>query len=641
MSWIMKLYETYENCLELVGKDLIEGQTPLLPIFHSTQIAQIEVTLDEEGNFRSGKVLEKKEGSTVIPCTEDSASRAGKYPACHPLFDKLPYLAGDYTKYGGEKGNKFHQDYMKQLSDWCDSPYQNKKVEAVLNYLKKGTLIEDLIAAKALICGQDGVLMQKWDGERTRTPLIFKVCPGSQSDAFVRFRVYADGDNCPELWKDQNLYHDFIQYYSSGMKNKNLCYASGRIMPSCEKHPSKIRNSGDMGKLISANDTAGFTFRGRFSENNQAVIVGNEISQKAHNALKWLIEKQGYYYDGKVILAWASGNQELPSIADDTSMVLASLSGESEMYDMTDEEFARRLNSAIAGYRCNLDHQSDVIIMVIDGATTGRLSITFYREMKGDQFLENIENWHKECSWRHRYKFIDKKRIPFVGAPSPRDIALVAYGSKANDKLIRATIERILPCIVDRADLPRELVDSAVRRASNPVSMESWEWDRALSVACALYRKSYKKEELSMSLDETKTDRSYLYGRMLAVADQIENLTYDKWAERETNAVRYMNVFSQKPFKTWAIIEKNLLPYQVKLGANGVKYSKLLDKINSMMDYEGIKSDKPLDGLYLHGYHCQKQYFWDQAMEKKKNKTGNQAGSENSDANYDNDGNGN
>lgn len=619
MSWIIKLYETYGNCSDQASKQIFETEAFLLPICHTTQNAQIQVTIDEDGNFFHGEVVEKDNAVTVIPCTEDSASRSGKSPVCHPLCDKLQYLAGDYSKYGGAKGDNFYRDYIVQLSEWCDSAYSNKKVKLILKYLKKGTLIEDLIRSKVLFCDEQGKLMEKWQGEKDNKPSIFKVCQGSQSDAFIRFRVVIPGDLAPDLWKDRQVQDDYIQYYLHQLKEGGLCYATGKVIPISEKHSSKIRNSADKAKLISANDNSGFTYRGRFTDKGQVVAVGYDVSQKAHNALKWLVEKQGYYYDGKVILAWGTQNQTIPSIVGDSDELISGLNQEDEIGDLTDEGFANRLNRAIAGYKQDLNHSSEVVIIALDAATTGRMAITFYREMNGDQFLKRIENWHKKCSWKHTYKLIgkEKKRITFVGAPAPKDIVLAAYGNKVNDKLKKAAIERLLPCIVDGTALPRDLVDSVVRRACNPVSMESWEWEKTLSIACALYRKNYKKEELNMALDESITDRSYLYGRMLAVADQIENSAYDKWGERTTNAMRYMNVFSQKPFKTWPVIARNLEPYQEKLGLKGKGYSDLLNEIGAKMGFNDYQSDKPLDGLFLLGYYCQKQDFKDKAKARK------------------------
>ena len=43
MSWIQKLYETYNNCESMVGKVTSEKEVPLLPICHTTNKAQIEI----------------------------------------------------------------------------------------------------------------------------------------------------------------------------------------------------------------------------------------------------------------------------------------------------------------------------------------------------------------------------------------------------------------------------------------------------------------------------------------------------------------------------------------------------------------------------------------------------------------------
>lgn len=73
---------------------------------HSTFNAQIEVMLDEEGNFLGSKKLDKgPDIVTIIPVTEDSAARSSGI-APHPLCDKLCYVAGDYALYTGDQKKK-------------------------------------------------------------------------------------------------------------------------------------------------------------------------------------------------------------------------------------------------------------------------------------------------------------------------------------------------------------------------------------------------------------------------------------------------------------------------------------------------------------------------------------------------------
>ena len=114
MSWIQKLYETYENCRSHVGD--FNDRVPLLPICHTPQNAHIEIAVDGTGNFLRAAVV-TSDHSTIIPCTEESGGRAGVRPTCHPLCDKLQYVAGDFSKHGGEVTSGYAKD--------ADEPFRN------------------------------------------------------------------------------------------------------------------------------------------------------------------------------------------------------------------------------------------------------------------------------------------------------------------------------------------------------------------------------------------------------------------------------------------------------------------------------------------------------------------------------------
>ncbi|PRR82654.1 type I-C CRISPR-associated protein Cas8c/Csd1 [Clostridium vincentii] len=618
MSWIHKLYDTYENCkseVGVVGAD--ERKTPLLPIGHSTQNAQIEVVINGEGNLVSARTLGKEETVTIIPVTEDSASRGnGVLP--HPLCDKLQYVAGDYAIYVEKKNAEgFYNEYIKKLEGWGNSDYCNRKVSAILRYLKKKQLIADLIGQKILLCDDKGLLSKS-----------VKMGASEQSDAFIRFKVEIEGEIESSVWLDPAVYESHINYYLSLQDEVKLCYVKGKEIPCSEKHPAKVRHTGDKAKLISANDESGFTYRGRFTDKSQAVSIGYETSQKAHNVLRWLIDKQGYKNGDQVIVAWGTKNQELPPILEDTQ---DSMFGEEEILTIsTEKEFAKRLNKAISGYSSDIDTKSEIIIMGLDAATIGRLSITYYRELNGSDFLNRIENWHKTCIWKHSYKNVPDgvdekgkpkfKRITFIGSPSPKDITLAAYGDKVSDKLKKATVEKLLPCIIDGARLPYDLVNSVVNRVSNPISMENWEWKKALTINCALikkYRYDKFKEEWEMSLDENQKDRSYTYGRLLAIAQQIEEFAlYTVGEKRDTNAERLMHQFKIHPYKTWGIITDKLKPYISRLGSKCSKLTELMTKVNSTMPYDEFTSQKKLEDSYILGYYCQRQVFIDEKNQR-------------------------
>lgn len=623
MSWIQKLYETYNNCKSMVGTGSDENEIPLLPICHTTQKAQIEITLDENGAFVKAIPLKKEEARTIIPCTESSAGRtSGESP--HPLCDKLQYIAEDYNEFAGNRDSYF-KSYIKQLSEWLMS-CENQKLEIIYNYIKNGTVIHDLIEHKILFTGNDNKLLKQRDGKKENKELfdIFDLLPGRinkkgeienwQADAFIRWVIETPNEPQTAVWNDRELWYSWIQYYTQTKQKQSLCFVTGDNIFSADQHPSKLRSDGDKAKIISANDSSGFTFRGRFTEADQATSVGFEVTQKAHSALRWLIGRQGYKgKDGQAIVAWATSGTLIPQPTDDPLAILGfdELTNDEHKNVATAQDLAIKLKKKIAGYNAELGDTTGVVIMGLDSATPGRMSITFYKELTGSDFLDRIENWHEKSSWIHRYGYDKetKNHFTFVGAPAPIDIAEAAYGSKSNDKIKKATVARLLPCIIEEKPIPRDIVESAVRRASNRIVLEEWEWNKTLSIACSLY-KNYSKEEFKMALDENRNTRDYLYGRLLAIADRLEgHALYKAKEKRDTNAARFMQLFAEHPFKTWKQIELALTPYKSRLGG-AYFYTKIIDEVMCKFSPEDFNSDKALTGEFLLGYHCQRADLW-------------------------------
>lgn len=612
MSWLLNLYETYNNNISQVGitKRRPNGQEyTLLPISHTTQTAHIEVRVTPSGKFHSAEVItDKNNAVTVIPATEQSASRSGMAIAPYPLHDKLIYVAGDFTKYGGaiKTDENPYTRYISQLKDWVESPHANGKIKSIYTYLQKGQLIKDLVNEKILWLDNNKNLLSKWS-EKDEKPPIFSVVTGGQENAFVRFTVRDFKKSTDKkVWEDPEMYESFIRYYSEKLGDEDICYVTGQLLPSTERHANKIRNSGDKAKLISANDTSGFTFRGRFRNSKQVASISYEVSQKAHNALKWLINKQAKIIDGRVFLVWGNDVTEVPDITDNSSIFTQDeTADETETKTLTEntfEYYAEQISKAIAGYKANVIPDDKVQILVLDSATTGRMAVLYYRSLDKAIYLDKLKQWHTSCVWLHRYYKDPSGRVkPFFGAPAPRDIAFAAYGSHASDKVVKGLMERIIPCIVDGANIPIDIVRSAYYRASNPVAMENWEWEKTLSIACALIN---KREGFTVALDKETNDRDYLFGRLLAIADVLERhaLGEDK---RATNARRYMNSFAQHPARTWSIIQAAIQPYQARLGEKVWYYNKLLDAVGSRIKIEDF-NNKPLSGRYLLGFYSQR-----------------------------------
>lgn len=645
MSWLEKCYETYENCQQEIGiqKFQAEGDkrsyVPLLPVAHTTQLVNIEVELDQNGNFQDARLLAKDEQTTIIPCTEESSARtSGIVP--HPLVDKLQYIAADYPAYGGAKKSGWNL-YHTQLQDWCSSPYADAKVCAVLRFLEKGCLVASLVKKHILFLDENGKMPTKWTGNKDEKPKILEtLASADQTESFVRFRVGGI-----DLAQDEAVRESFIHYYEMKQQRVDYCTVQGKQMAVSTLSPYKIRNPGDRAKLISSNDSTNYTYRGRFVTAEQALSIGYETTQKAHSALRWLISKQGCSNGDQTVVVWGTKGEPIPDITtdsmdlgDDFAAAFAQL-GQPQLPPATESEYAERFNKAIQGYGKALDEKANTVVMILDSATQGRLSIRYYRELAGSELMKNITDWHRNFAWKLNYRSAPEsaepgqkpkwKRVSFWGAPSPADIAKAAYGEKADKKIIQQTVERLVPCITEGKYLPRDLMLSAMHRATAGIGLEPWEYQKTCGIACALicgYYHRNKKEDFVMTdgkyVDETIDDRSYLFGRILACAEQIERRVQSQTGEtRPTNAERLRLVFVQRPAKTTALLQQKLTPYLNRMRANGVSRDKRYSTLQELVGRLGAENytNKPLNELYLLGYACQMMDFREENAAYNKN----------------------
>lgn len=627
MSYLRALYETYENHAHKAGDVEIrkygekEVSYSLLPISHTTQTSHIEITVTVDGEFYDAQVVEKE--TIILPFTEESGGRAGKNYVPHVLHDKLMFVAGDFVKYTGQTDKAIgYERYIGQLKKWCESSHSHPYVEAIYQYVKKGTVIQDLVEHGILHCGDDKKLLSKWANKEVEKPKIFTVLASDQESAFVRFNVHEPEVIRVPVWRNKDIFYCYTAYYETQLKERDLCYVSGESAPKIRLHPNKIRNSGDKAKLISANDSTGFTYRGRFADSFEAANISYDVSQKAHNALKWLIERQGQQIDGRVFLVWGNSVLNVPSVTDELNdsddQLLEALLFENEQISEANTQriLAEKMNAVIAGYYKKLEVPDDekIYILQLDAATPGRLAVLYYREFDAHSYFERLLNWQLTASWEHAI-FKDKKRIFVYGAPAIKRIAQVAYGPRPSDKVVKGTMERLLPSILDGRQVPLDIVKSAIVRASNPQYFEhAYEWEEAVTIACSLVRKTYEKEGYKVALDKTITDRNYLFGRLLAVADVLERNALGSTEDRATNALRYMNAFQSNPLRTWNTIQGNLQPYLMKLRGKAVYYTKIIDEIGSKFEYDEF-NDKALNGKYLLGYYSQRQELYKKKTE--------------------------
>lgn len=117
-----------------------------------------------------------------------------------------------------------------------------------------------------------------------------------------------------------------------------------------------------------------------------------------------------------------------------------------------------------------------------------------------------------------------------------------------------------------------------------------------------------------MTLEEHNRSRNYLYGRLLAIAERIEEIALSVGGEnRPTTAARLMQRFADRPSSTWRNIELGLQPYMQRLQSSRPGFltnrKKELDDVTSAFQPGDFSKDKALSGEFLLGYHCQRMAY--------------------------------
>ena len=242
MGLMQQAYDTYCAMESQYAGIYGKAKEPLVPVSHQIVNAELELTLDADGHLLDARSVETEQAATIIPVTESSSGRTGKAPGAHPLCDQIQFLSPLYpAKY---------ESYLTQLHRWELSPYGHPKLSAIARYVEKGTIAADM--------AQRGLIALDEKGFPVKEKQI------------VRWRVETGGENeTPACWQDQSLFQAFIDYYASTKSEKPaFCMVTGKNAPPASQHPKKIINLCANAKLISANDTSGFTYRGRFTDDS-------------------------------------------------------------------------------------------------------------------------------------------------------------------------------------------------------------------------------------------------------------------------------------------------------------------------------------------------------------------------------------
>ncbi len=575
MGLWQKSCETYDAMSARAGKVCAGEKEPLCPICHIMARAQIEITLNRDGEFVSARSVNREEPRIIIPVTEESAGRTSA-PCAHPLCDQLDYLAPcDPQK---------HALYVRALMAWTKSKHTHPKLRPVLSYIRSGTILTDLSGAQIIKLDRKG---RPSDGK-----------------LLVRWVVNGLGEELSgPCWEDRSLMQAFIDYSAAKRADTppSLCMVSGTMEAAAGQHPKGTVSLNGNAKLISANDSSGFTYRGRFDNSAQAATVGYTASQKAHCALRWLIANQGTSFGGRTFVSWNPQGFQLPAMTGPLAR------GKSGQRAVTPAQYRQQLGEALSSWKSGLPGHAEAVIAAFDAATAGRLAVTYYNELPASDLLQRLYDWEDTCKWENG---------PWgVQSPPLYQLVTLAFGAPRNgradidSRVLAQQMQRLAACRINRTLFPLDMEQALVERASHLLLYDGENRPKLLFTACAAIRKyhcDHGKEEWDMALDQTCTDRSYLFGRLLAVAEAVERSAYTKEG-REPNALRMQKAYVLRPMAGWRILEEKLEPCYQRLKPGLRQYYRgVVREIVDMLSVSDAELNRKLDDVYLLGYYHQR-----------------------------------
>ncbi|MBS5945156.1 MAG: type I-C CRISPR-associated protein Cas8c/Csd1 [Peptoniphilus harei] len=624
MSFLTALLNSYNYGLEnnLVG-NLEDKSSLILPIYHNSMKSNgkniVEIKINKKSELVDAKFLE--DGDIVIfPVTEDSVARSSGI-APHPLFDNFDYVMQENT-------NK-SEAYISQQEAWLNYD-EDAFVKIIHDYIIKEKVFEDILSKLfkeyKMLKDKNVEFVDKSDKKAKKVTIDF-------SKVFLTFAVENyDGKKDLSLSENKNLQEKFIKFtkdiFARDKETEEIiCNISGEKDFLCLKHKPLIGSA----RLISQITANNENFLGRFDKPDETIKIGKESSQKVIQMAKSLLDGDNtarWLGEFTYALSWFSDDIQNKTDLDPTKKIeiidlgpLFDIAGEdlpqgnrNEGRKISDETSESIVKSFTSG-KVLFSNESKYYMAIIDKVSNGRVAVKYFREMDSSRLKENLVSWQNKYHW---YRFTKEKGKTNY-TPSPLMLIQTAYGVErekglevAKKKFVTDQYKNILASIIEGRDMPKNIIQALEINIRNRLNYDKF-WLQVKLCALAALREKEGIE--SNMLDKKEIDRSYLFGRLLAIYEKTEAFTYNKDDERITNAEKLWSSYLNKPATMSMRLSDLIKPYDFKLHANEKtreirnilkrEAGDVIDLIGENYKFNGVETNKPLNSGFLFGYQAQ------------------------------------
>lgn len=627
MSLLSALLKSYNYALDhdMVGKPDQYGNI-ILPMYYNSMKSNgkniIEVLIDKESELKDAYLLNDGE-KIIFPVTEDSVARSSGL-APHPLTDSASYVIPD----GGKRSNA----YLEQMEAWLNYD-DNDYVRMIYRFLQRRNIyssIQDFVKGH-----QEGENKEQQKGKKKQSGKV------DYKTVFITFSI-VDYDGLRNVSVSDNLdlqksYRRFIEFQNEIDHNrpKIICNLSGRTDFLCVKHQPLIVNA----RLLPQITAKAENYKGRFSKADQNITLGVETSQKIHLMAKYLLSGENTHTwlgENANMLTWFSDDIRNESEANIVKPIQPSRlpkvpkTAESDtkegsglfIADETTNDIVRSFTNGNPKF----SNDAKYYVAILDSVSKGRVMMKYFKELSVSRLKANLYSWHEKYHWyRNDNENYNKKHTP-----SPRRIILAAYGTEREDVGPKKEVglempkkafytnqyQNIVTALIEGRDMPANVEKAFAMRIRHRMHYDkTWEEVKF----CALAVLNNKGGFESSMLLRDNIDRSYLFGRLLALFEQLEEITYDKDKERATHAQKLWTTYTNNPAVTMLRLRKLLNPYEIKLAKSESQIKQELygdlkkemtsvtNMISEHYDLQSRDISRPLDYNFIFGYEAQRR----------------------------------
>ena len=618
MDFFTSLLKAYEKAEEIGLVDQQNGDNPvLLPLYHTSLKSNgkniISVKLDQDGSFYKAEIMADNQ-TIIFPVTANSVARSGSNPAPHPLVDKLSY-------YVSEVSQSQCDDFHKQLASWI-AYCEESKVKDFLMKIQHFILQTDFLSD----------ILQSLYGEhyqREGLKITYSDSDGKNktvdlSAHFLEFSIAQfHGFKDESVTSYNELHQSYISFVTANQDNLGKCNISGRMEQITNKHRGLMGNA----KIISVSNK-GEAYKGRFKEREDVFSVGYETSEKIHLMIKYLLENKNsstWLESSQYLINWFSDD-----LANESQLDIVKPEFDELFEDDKDEKDSsvfikpnkenRNIGSSFIKGRKLFANDATYYVAILNKTSNGRIALKYFRQVQVSQLLKNLETWQENYSWEAKTKSGNYK----LRTPTFNDIINIAYGVDReryleldNDSFKSEQYQQLVTALIDGRTIPNTIVKKLEDNIKQRQKY-SKNWYQVQQVSLAILHKQYGREFTPM-LDHQETDRSYLFGRLLAIYELFEAQRYaldGSSQERITNAERYWNAYTGQPAKMMNHLENKIKPYEqvLKLNRPGIwhKLEKERKEIIQLLTplYANKEFTQPLDYKFIFGYYAEKQFYY-------------------------------